>query len=340
MTPRSSTTRRIHNELSLKRRARWIVATLLIAHHYSYPMTTQLSSSTTSAFALALGPIRVWPGRNSFCWEADVDCESGIASSREIMHSSPKSSIAKHFRGKSSSSSTSSLDPSRFSSHLSSPSPLPTTSAGVQMSMSSSSLPSPASSAVHDVWTDVTKRLEEYPQWLVRGAVTWGLFHAVPIPGGGFSLQDRFLGINFLIFGRPHASRFSFLKTVTSKHNARLQTREGDATVTLPIIGGVLALKNGYGDRGCLWFRLQHNEALQETKMITEIRGYHPFLIGDKLPIPFFRKMIYLSTQSVIHAYVMWRFQRHCLHTPYKPTPTEASLPMDGGSTAVSRYTN
>jgi hypothetical protein len=267
----------------------------------------------TASLALSVGPIRIWPGRHAFSWEADVDTVNGIATSREVTRASRRSSIVRHFIG-------------------TKPVPVPTvTSTAVVTMVPSSSDNNSDANNVHDVWTLVTQRLEQYPQWLVRGAVTLGLFQAVPLPGGGCSLQDRFFGINFLSFARPQSSRFSFYKTVPTRDGAILQTREGDCTVVLPIIGGLLALNNNNDDdnnnnnagKGCLWFRLQHNESTEETKLVTEIRGYNPWLIGSTQPIPFYRKLLYLSTQSIVHAYVMWRFHRHCLHSAYKPMPAE-----------------
>lgn len=157
-----------------------------------------------------------------------------------------------------------------------------------------------------EIWSGVIDRLERYPEWLVRGAVTFGLFRAVPVQDGGCSLQDRFLGINFLTFGSPESE----------KH---LQEGLGDCTVTLPIVGGLLALRkpSRNEDMGCLKFTLEQNEALKQTQLITEIQGYSPLLVGSREPAPFYRKCLYLSTQSIIHAYVMWRFQRHCIHTSY-----------------------
>jgi hypothetical protein len=257
-----------------------------------------------ASLALAVGPIRIWPGRHAFSWEADVDTANGIATSKEVMKASRRSSIARHFI-------------------CTKPVPTVTSTAVVTMFPSSSDTHRDTNN-VHDVWTLVTQRLEQYPQWLVRGAVTLGLFQAAPLPGGGWSLQDRFFGINFLSFARPQSSRFSFYKTVSTRDGAILQTREGDCTVVLPIIGGLLAQNdNNNAGKGCLWFRLQHNESTEETKLVTEIRGYNPWLIGSIQPVPLYRKLLYLSTQSIVHAYVMWRFHRHCLHSAYKPMPAE-----------------
>lgn len=222
--------------------------------------------------SFALGPIRLFPGRHSFVWQAAVDTPTGIATSKEILQASPRSSIVRHFQQE------------------------------------------------KDVWADVINRLERYPEWVVRGAVTFGLFHAVPVQEGCYSLQDRFFGINFLTFGVPRIQRFSFLETQpTQESGLKVERGAGDCTVKLPIVGGLLALsKQSRGNEmGCLKFTLKHNEDDSETKLITEIQGYSPLLVGPTEPAPFYRKCLYLFTQSLIHAYVMWRFQRHCLYSNY-----------------------
>ena len=53
------------------------------------------------------------------------------------------------------------------------------------------------------------------------------------------------------------------------------------------------------------YIKHQHPEII----LITEIRGkYRPTLAGTKLPISNMRKMLYYSTQRMLHTYVMWRY--------------------------------
>lgn len=232
--------------------------------------------------------------RYAFNWKASVDTNSGIALSKETMHAQPASALARHFR-----------QPKQG----------------------------------EDAWSDVVERLEGYPEWLARGAVTFGVFQAVPLVGGGFSLRDRIFGMHLLAFGTPQTQRFSFLRPTTTQPVTQdtldndtagrqvLQPTIRICTVTIPILGGWLALckdssnnHNNYCERpnmGCLKFTLKHNEALGETQLVTEIRGFSPRLLGGKEPVPWYRKCLYLSTQSILHAYVMWRFQRYCIHGRY-----------------------
>lgn len=239
--------------------------------------------------------------RYAFNWQAYVDTNSGLALSKETMHAPPKSALTRHFQQ-----------------------------------------PPPQ----QDVWADIVERLEGYPEWLARGAVTFGILQAVPVIGGGFSLRDRIFGMHLLAFGIPHTQRFSFLRPAmiqpvtqeTIDNNTAgkqiLQPRIQTCTVTIPILGGLLALckdsnHNHHSHRpnmGCLKFTLKHNEASGETQLVTEIRGYSPRLLGGKEPVPWYRKCLYLSTQSILHAYVMWRFQRYCIHTRYGKEEDDKSL--------------
>jgi hypothetical protein len=45
-------------------------------------------------------------------------------------------------------------------------------------------------------------------------------------------------------------------------------------------------------------------------QLTTNIVGYRPWLAGSHRPVPWFRQQIYLSTQSCVHAYIIWRFHK------------------------------
>jgi hypothetical protein len=49
----------------------------------------------------------------------------------------------------------------------------------------------------------------------------------------------------------------------------------------------------------------------QRRFIITEIDNYRPMILGAGGRL---RAQFYLHTQSVIHAYVMWRFHNYILH--------------------------
>ena len=133
--------------------------------------------------------------------------------------------------------------------------------------------------------------------------------------------------LNVLTFGKPRIVKPS------TKHifmNDRLSTATKEEVVCcieIPIEGGLLANvessttnKSKKEDHGCIRFTwLQTKQPnKQHTKkhinhpkiiLITEIRGsYRPTLAGSKLPISNMRKVLYYSTQRMLHTYVMWKY--------------------------------
>jgi hypothetical protein len=222
-----------------------------------------------------LGPVRIWPQKGAYTWEAAVDRESGMATAKET------GNVPKRSRLYRSLNSTSDGELLRYAENLFSP----------------------------------------YPTWLVRFPVTLGLLKAIPDKKGGFEIRDRLFGVNLLSFGRTHAQRFSF-QTNTN----RGPTKTSQCTLALPITGGLLTLpfpsKPNGGNRGSLLFTLTKSREVGATadldeppetvcSISTTLGGYRPSLAGSA-PVNVFRKWAYLSTQSMVHAGVMWRFHRRC----------------------------
>jgi hypothetical protein len=223
-----------------------------------------------------LGPVRIWPKKGAYSWEASVDRESGIATSKET------GTIPTGSRLYRSLNSTSDRDLLRFTENLFSP----------------------------------------YPTWLVQFPVTLGLLKATPDKKGGFEIRDRLFGVNLISFGRTQGQRFSF-QTSTN----RGPTKTSQCTLALPITGGLLTLpdpsKPNGGNRGSLLFTLTKSREVGATddsdepsktvcSITTTIGGYRPSIAGSA-PVNVFRKWTYLSTQSIVHANVMWRYRRRCL---------------------------
>jgi hypothetical protein len=222
-----------------------------------------------------LGPVRIWPKKGAYTWEATVDRESGIATAKETGTIPTRSRLYRSLN------STSDRDLLRFTENLFSP----------------------------------------YPTWLVRFPVTLGLLKATPDKKGGFEIRDRLFGVNLISFGRTQGQRFSF-QTNTN----RGPQKTSQCTLALPITGGLLTLpdpsKPNGGNRGSLLFTLTKSRETGATadsdeppetvcSISTTIGGYRPSLAGSA-PVHVFRKWTYLSTQSIIHANVMWRFHRRC----------------------------
>jgi hypothetical protein len=160
----------------------------------------------------------------------------------------------------------------------------------------------------------------EYPVWLCRGASTFGLLQAVPHARSrrqgapnGYDIRIRIVGVTLLKLGPPKSkARFSCLG-----RGLRLL----EQTVDLPITGGIMALKSNKFDKGSLRFTLQvwretNNDRQRSLcKLVTSIHGYRPALCGQP-PIHPLRSTLYLFTQSLVHAHVMWRFHRYCCNAP------------------------
>jgi len=149
----------------------------------------------------------------------------------------------------------------------------------------------------------------------------------------GTSLQDVLFGISFLNFGNP--------RMVVNHDDYPPQKEDcaAAASVEIPIIGGLLAimpsLKNkevtknipteeeeAMEECGCIRLTIQQQQQSSSSNtnndsvlnIQTEIvNEYHPLLVGSTLPIPILRKWVYRLTQSIIHAYVMWRFHDYCV---------------------------
>jgi len=139
-------------------------------------------------------------------------------------------------------------------------------------------------------------------------------------PATSAIIKPRFFDLELLSFGE--------IQKITHRP-------KGQCHFELPITGGILALNRGKGkgqnSQGSLQFsnsiqkedrrgsasgkRGSENKKSDESKMFCQFQSqigsnYCPGLAGLALPISKFRKRCYLSTQSLIHAYVMHRF--HC----------------------------
>jgi hypothetical protein len=136
--------------------------------------------------------------------------------------------------------------------------------------------------------------------------VTLGFLRAVVVPSSSKSstitiLKPRFLDVHLLSFGTLQVKR---------------SNKRGGCMFELPITGGLLARN----DRGCLRFwavaekhpnpspKKDDDERRISCRFRSEIGGnFCPWIAGPP-PVAPTRKWGYLSTQSLVHAYVMWRF--------------------------------
>jgi len=179
-----------------------------------------------------------------------------------------------------------------------------------------------------------------YPNFLSKPSLTFGLCRSVPSDTEEKDcnhLQTSLLHLNVLTFGKPRIVKppeHVFIDITPSS-----KEEEVVCCIEIPIEGGLLAnvesksstttkSKNSE-DHGCIrftWLQTKQQNNQQHTKkhneyhpekiiLITEIRGnYHPTLAGNLLPISNMRKMLYYSTQRMVHTYVMWRYHDYVVN--------------------------
>lgn len=147
----------------------------------------------------------------------------------------------------------------------------------------------------------VKKIFHSYTTWLCRFPVTFSILRSIQTKQG-VCIQDRLFGQNLLIFGHAKSRLISI-----TLHEGAMQN---SYSTELPITGGLLA---SHTSKSALQFTFStiHGEKGQTSSITTRLFGYRPTLIGQP-PISMIRSAFYLSTQSLIHAGVMWRFHRYC----------------------------
>jgi hypothetical protein len=147
-----------------------------------------------------------------------------------------------------------------------------------------------------------------YPSWLANWRVTFGCLRAIPVVERGESkdivVRDAVFGVALLSFGQSQ-----FRVTKTNRNNK-------EYNMVIPIVGGLLALSSSKGRRGALSFSLfQRNDDSSLRLETSIVDGYRPAIAGAA-PVKSFRAGFYRSTQSLFHAYIMWRFHHYCYHQP------------------------
>ena len=166
-----------------------------------------------------------------------------------------------------------------------------------------------------DEMLELSKDLfSDYPVWLCRFPVTFGVIKAVPT-GGGYELRDRIFGCNLLTFAKGRADRLSI--RTESRKGVPIQTSQ--CTITHAIVGGVLSLplKKWMKQEASIVCTLAMRRAVgshgtkESCTIVTQLVGYRPSLVGNP-PVNLFRAWFYLCSQSQVHAYAMWRLHRRC----------------------------
>ena len=156
------------------------------------------------------------------------------------------------------------------------------------------------------------KLFEQYPNYLND------LFFFLHVTHDKNANDLRLGPMSILTFGKPRI-RNNYNNMIQQCWN--LIHRRSMTVVQIPIQGGWLSAKmtltmQNKKNLGLLQFSYYANDP-KSFHMETNIVDYLPTLawIGSSsLPIHPIRKYLYLKTQSYLHAFVMWRFHKHCHH--------------------------
>jgi hypothetical protein len=175
----------------------------------------------------------------------------------------------------------------------------------------------------------------EYPKWLCQGSVTLGLLNnAVP---RAFSAATSSCCSQVRLFGRNGPVLLEFGPPVMVVK----QQQQGTSVVVVqfPMMGGWMVAQpphhnNNNNNSGCLQFAVtttNSNQTSHSRVIETNLIDYRPRLLlsgGGCSGVTGFRSALYLKTQSLVHAYVMWRFHRYC-KTRCQPANKPTGIRMD-----------
>jgi hypothetical protein len=162
------------------------------------------------------------------------------------------------------------------------------------------------------------KFIGQYPQWLVRPKVTFGLLTC-----SGTNPETKETSIRPRFWNRVDLLTYGPIQ-VSKKSKRRCKWK-------LPITGGLLVAHSSSSstssgssgkkkrDMGCLVFETTTTTTPTSSSGSTtphsltcrfesSIAGNYCPSIAGPAPIPSRRKWAYLHSQSIVHAYVMWRF--------------------------------
>ena len=181
---------------------------------------------------------------------------------------------------------------------------------------------------------EVISIFSEYPTFLQRPSLTFGLCRVKPSTDGSYELRTAFAlgepeGALLLVFGKPRAVKRKGRPDWLSGGSVGCAAGEALCCIELPIEGGLLArtLSETAGrsvkDYGCLRFTFYQTICTNKgtgrpcscVTLCTEIAGgYSPALAGFRC-LPFgFRKFVYSNSQRLLHEYVMWKYHAHVMN--------------------------
>lgn len=189
---------------------------------------------------------------------------------------------------------------------------------GIATSCEESTAVFPVSEAIspHQISEAAKRIIQEYPKFLSRPSLTFGLLKTKHTTGKQSDLCTSMYNLKLLSFGySKHTSR-TICNRIVRRYSPGSNTMVILCSFETPILGGLLSQSYGH-DKGCLRFTLLRNESNSKQHhelhavFVTEIDGpYKPSLAGTSLPRSRIKSAVYCATQRMFHEYVMWRFHR------------------------------
>lgn len=172
----------------------------------------------------------------------------------------------------------------------------------------------------------------DYPRFLGRKSLSLGLLtrRNLGIKHNNFissnTIEDTTTTTTTSICLSLPFVNLALLKFGDSKTNISSGAKAGSFSVRsiIPIVGGLLSCQcgsnssnyntatNNLGHLQFDYFLTNKGNGVNAVIIETRIVKYKPKLAGCLLPLNKSRQMLYLGIQRPIHAYVMWRFHRHC----------------------------
>jgi len=166
---------------------------------------------------------------------------------------------------------------------------------------------------------------ESYPHFLSLKKVTFGLCSVKKNDNKVDHCIDLyctlFKRVTLLSFGRPTKSFYNSKESASQQHYG--------VVTEIPILGGCLVnnrirkVKDEESTNPYYYGRLRFELIIQDlakegnknefpytARLKTQIIGYKSAIVGD-VPVNPLRKLTYLSTQRLVHAYVMFRFHAY-----------------------------
>lgn len=225
-----------------------------------------------------LGPVRLWPKKGAYAWQAAVDREAGIATSKESANTPTRSRLYKSLNC------TDDGDLLPYAQKLFSPYPTWLVSFPVTFGLLKAVPNDSGGFEIRDrifganwlTFGQTQGQRVSFKSNTVNGPTqTSQCTVSLPITGGLLALVPP---------EKPNSrNRGAVLFTLTKRKETGSSSSSSDSDHSPQTV----------------------------CSITTAVAGYRPFLVGSA-PCNVLRQGLYFGTQSLVHASVMWRFHRRC----------------------------